>query len=272
MKIAKRVTIIIFICTIAVWIYGKKEMKKQDTVPPVITSTIDELHVDATTGEESLKEGLAASDDVDGDITADIIVGNISPFKEKGVSDVEYVVFDSSNNVGHYERTVCFENYESPKLYLSKALVYEVNGVINISDRLTAIDMLEGDISGKIRFSSTNLTTTDDGTYKLNVEVKNSYGDTVKYQLPINLVGYNCEQEYIQLSEYLVYVEKGGALSPESYIQKVTNRTGMEEGLENVGITSEVDLSTPGTGQICYRLYEGGQVVYATYLTVIVTE
>ena len=275
MKIAKWITIIIFLGAIGIWCYGQEELKKQDTSAPVITSDIEELHVDAASGESGLKEGLTAFDDVDGDITENIIVGTISPFKEKGVSEVEYVVFDSSNNVGRYTRTVCFENYESPKLYLSKALVYEVNGVINISDRLTAADMLEGDISGKIRFSSANLTTTEEGTYKLNVELKNSYGDTVKYRLPINLVRYNCEQERIQLSEYLVYVKKNSSLSPESYIKKVTNRTGVQEELEsldNVKITSEADLTKPGTGQICYELLEEEQVVYATYLTVIVTE
>lgn len=272
MKIAKWITMILFLCSVAIWLYGKGEVRKKDVVPPVITSAIEELYVDAAAGEEGLKEGLTASDDVDGDITENIIVGTISPFKEKGVSDVEYVVFDSSNNVGRYERTVCFENYESPKLQLSKALVYEVNGTINISDRLTATDMLEGDISGKIRFSSANLTTTEAGTYKLKVELKNSYGDLVKYQLPINLVKYNCEQERIQLSEYLIYVNKNSQLSPKSYIAKVTNRTGMQEGTENVRITSEVDLTRTGTGQICYELLEGDVVVYATYLTVIVTE
>ena len=272
MKIAKRITILIFICALGIWFYGKQEMKKQDTVPPVITSAISELHVDAAAGEAGLKEGLTATDDVDGDITRHIIVGTISPFKEKGVSDVEYVVFDSSNNVGRYERTVYFENYESPKLSLSKALVYEVNGKINISDRLTATDMLEGDISGKIRFSSANLTVTEEGTYKLNVELKNSYGDSVKYQLPINLVRYNCDQELIQLSEYLVYVKKGAFLSPNKYIEKITNRVGKEEGVDKVKITREVDLTKTGTGQICYELLEGEEVVYATYLTVIVTE
>lgn len=272
MKIAKWITVIIFICAIAIWIYGKEEIKKQDHVPPVITSTIDELYVDATTGEEGLKEGLTASDDVDGDITENIIVGTISPFKKKGVSDVKYVVFDSSNNVGYYERTVYFKNYESPKLHLSKALVYEVNGKINITDRLTAIDMLEGDISEKIRFFSTNLTITEEGTYKLNVELKNSYGDSVKYELPINIVPYSCSQDFIQLKEYLIYVKKEDVFRPESYIQKVTNRKGQEVGLGNVKITKEVDLTKPGTGQICYELYEGEEVVYATYLTIIVTE
>ena len=274
MKIAKIATILIFICTIVIWIYGKAEMRKQDTVVPVITSTMDVLHVDARAGvaKEGLKEGLSAFDDVDGDITGHIIVGTISPFKEKGLSDVEYVVFDSSNNVGRYERTIYFENYESPKIHLSKPLVYEVNGRISITDRLTAADMLEGDISDKIRFSSSNLTITEAGTYRLNVEVKNSYGDSVKYQLPINLVRYNCDQEYIQLMDYLIYVKSGEEVSPEKYIDKVINRAGETEGLENIKITREVDLTKSGTGQICYELLEGEDVVYATYLTVIVTE
>lgn len=274
MKIAKIITIFVFLCTIAIWIYGKEVVKKQDAVPPVITSSIDELHVDAAEAADDavLKEGLTASDDVDGDITDHIIVGTISPFKKKGVCDVEYVVFDSNNNVGRYERTVYFENYESPKLQLSKALVYEVNGTILITDRLTATDMLEGDISGKIRFSSSNLTTTEEGTYRLNVEVKNAYGDSVKYQLPINLVRYNCDQERIQLNDYLVYVENGKEIAPESYITNVINRSGKTEGLEHIKITRNVDLTKPGTGQICYELLEGEEVVYATYLTVIVTE
>lgn len=274
MKIAKAITILVFIVTIAIWIYGEGKARKQDTVPPVIVSEIEELHVNAAMSvkDEILKEGLTASDDVDGDITDQIIVGTISPFKEKGVSDIEYVVFDSNNNVGRYERTVYFENYESPKLHLSKPLLYEVNGRIAITDRLTATDMLEGDVSEKIRFSSVNLSTTEEGTYRLNVEVKNSYGDYLKYQLPMNLVRYNCDQEHIQLKDYLIYVEKDQELDPVSYVKKVTNLMGEEEGLENIKITRELDLTKSGTGQICYELIAGEEVVYATYLTVIVTE
>ena len=273
MKIAKGITILIFLCSIAIWFYGKQEMKKQDVTPPVITSTISELHVKAGAADEALlKEGLTAFDDVDGDLTEQIIVGKISSFKEKGVSDVEYVVFDSGNNVGRYERTVYFENYESPKLHLSKALVFEVNGKILLSDRLTATDMLEGDITDKIRFSSPNLVTSEEGTYRLNVEMKNSYGDTVKHQLPINLVRYNCDQERIQLREYLVYVKKGRTLIPENYITAVIDRNGENVSFDQVKITNDVNLTKPGIGQIGYELLEGEDVVYATYLTVIVTE
>lgn len=272
MKIAKRATILIFISSLVIWGYGRSLVKKQDVTPPVISSESTEFHIDAANGSSGLLEGLTAKDDVDGDLTANIIVGSISPFKEKGISDVEYIVFDSSDNVGRYERTVHFDNYESPTFQLSKALVYELNGEINISDRITATDMLEGDISDKIRFSSPNFMKDEEGTYILRAEVKNSYGDAVKLELPINVVRYSCDRECIQLNEYLVYMKQGERLSPWTYIEKITDRLGEPVSGEQVRITRDVDYNRPGTGQICYELYENDKVVYATYLTVIVTE
>ena len=41
-----------------------------------------------------------------------IIIGKISPFEKKGISKVAYLVFDNSNNVGCYERTVEFDDYD----------------------------------------------------------------------------------------------------------------------------------------------------------------
>ena len=70
----------------------------------------------------------------------------------------------------------------------------------------------------------------------------------------------------------MIYVKKGEEVSPEKYIDKVINRAGEIEGLENIKIIREVDLTKSGTGQICYELLEGEDVVYATYLTIIVTE
>ena len=272
MKIAKWITIIVFIGTLVIWGYGQEQVRKKDRIPPVITADADVLHIEASVGNDKLLQGMQAMDDVDGDLTSQILIGTVSPFKEKGVSTVEYVVFDSSNNVGRYERTVYFDHYESPRFYLSKPLVYEVNGTINITDRLTAEDMMEGDISDKIRFSSANLNLSEEGTYRLKIEVKNAYGDTVKYQLPMNLVRYDCETECIQLDTYLVYVKAGDSLQPESYIKTVTNRMGQTVGKDSVSITQDVDLSKPGTGQICYELLEEDEVVSATFLTVIVTD
>lgn len=272
MRIAKRITIFLFLCSVLLWIFGKEQVKKKDIVPPIISFDSEEIHVEAKSGEQELKQGLQAWDDVDGDLTNEIIVGTISPFSEKGVCKVEYIVFDSSNNVGRCERIVHFDNYESPILKLSKPLVYEVNGQIIISDRLMVEDVLEGDISKKMRFSSLSLTAYEVGTYKLNVEVKNSYGDIVKHQLPINVVPYNCDKEYIQLKEYLVYVNAGESIQGEDYIEEIIGRNGEEFSLEQISITSEVDFSIPGAGQICYELCENEDIIYATYLTVIVTE
>ena len=272
MKVAGRIVVLLFLCSIIFDFWGKEQKKKEDVIPPVISSDRDELRVDIRNGAFELREGLQAIDNVDGDITSEIIVGTISPFKEKGVCDVEYIVFDSNNNVGRYERTVYFEHYEAPKLKLLKPLAYEANGRVVISDRLVAEDMLEGDISGKMRFSSSNLSAYEVGTYELNVEVKNSYGDIVKYQLPINIVPFKYNKEYIQLEDYLVYTKVGENLKPKDYIKSVVGRNDEKVSLEQIDITVDVDFSIPGVGQICYELYEGRDVIYATYLIVIVEE
>ena len=65
MKIARVVTILLFLGSIGIWFYGKEEMKKKDTSAPVITSAISELHVEADKAFEAmnLKEGLTAEDE-----------------------------------------------------------------------------------------------------------------------------------------------------------------------------------------------------------------
>ena len=104
------------------------------------------------------------------------------------------------------------------------------------------------------------------------IEVMNSYGDIVQETLPLNIVSQNMDVERIQLTTYLIYVEKGSEVYPEDYLQAVVNFDGEPDYEAELVITSEVNLNTLGAGQFCYELYKGGERVYVTYLTVIVTE
>ncbi len=273
MKIARRVTVLVFICAGIFWAVGKVHTMRLDTTAPVIYADSDEIHVQAGCPEEELKTGLTAADPEDGDITGEIIVGTISPFTEKGVSRVEYIVFDRNNNVGRYERTVCFDGYTSPKFELTKPLVYKKNSDIVISDRLYAVDVLAGDISDKVRYASADAVSYEAGTYDLEVEVKNPYGDVVQEKLLLNVVPYDTETEYIRLSSYLIYVSKGSTVYPADYIEKVVDTEGHELGAGQVTIVSEVDLNVQGSGQYRYELRnENNEIIYVTYLAVIVTE
>lgn len=272
MRIIRIGTIIIFLVSGLFFFVGKQASSKKDTVPPVITAESQELHVAAGSGTEELMKGLTAKDDRDGDLTEEILIGTISPFEKEGVSTIEYLVFDKSNNVGRFQRTVYFDGYRSPRFELKKPLVFKKNGDLLLSDRLFADDVLEGDITDKIRYTASNVIQYEEGTYELIVEVKNSYGDIVQETLPINIVSQNMDVERIQLKTYLIYVKKGSEVHPEDYVKDVVNFEGEPDDEAELYITSEVNLKTAGTGQFCYELYKGGERIYVTYLTVIVTE
>lgn len=273
MRVVRIITIIVFMLSLALWGIGKYHAMKVDEVPPVIQADSDEIHVSTKASDAELKMGLTATDNVDGDITDGIVIANISPFSKKGVSKIEYLVFDRSNNVGHYERTVHFDDYKSPEITLTSPLMYRQNKEIVLTDRLYVTDQLEGDISDKLRFSTAGVSQYETGVYELFVEARNSYGDMVKETLLLNIIPYENDRGYIRLKEYLIYVSAGENVSPEEYIEKVVDDEGNPISHESVIVTKEVDTDQPGSGQFRYVVNDkNGNVAAITFLAVIVTE
>ena len=221
MRIVRVITVVVFLMSVVIWGIGKYYDLNLDETPPIIEADTDEIHVSTKADEAELKKGLTATDDVDGDLSDGIVIANISPFLEKGVCKIEYMVFDHSNNVGHYERTVYFDDYKSPEINLTAPLMYKQNKEIILTDRLFAIDQLEGDISDKLRFSTAGASQYETGVYELYVEARNSYGDLVKETLLLNIIPYENDRGYIRLKEYLIYVPAGRKIYPEKYIDRV---------------------------------------------------
>lgn len=272
MKIIRVASILFFAASAVFYIWGIQSTMQSDTTPPQIIADSDFLEIEAGSDETELLQGLTASDDRDGDITSEILVGNISDFTEKGTCTVQYLVFDENNNVGEYERTVQFTSYISPRFTLSKPFAYTENGDVILSDRLRANDVLDGDITVRIRYTYSNIDRTKEGTYELTASVKNQYGDEVSETFPINIISREITTNQIQLNSYLIYVEKGSELHPEEYIKKVVDSEGNEISKEEVVITANVNTKKTGSGQICYEIYEGEEVISTTFLTVIVTD
>ena len=259
--------------SVLTWLIGKFHVLNQDNIPPIIMSDISELHVSIQADESELKKGITATDNVDGDLTENILIANISHFYEEGVCKVNYLVFDKSNIAGYYERIVCFDDYESPKISLTAPLMYIQNKEINLSDRLYVTDCLEGDISEKIRFSSAGITSFETGIYELYVEARNSYGDLLKETLLLNVIPHEYNRGSILLKEYLIYIQVGEELAPETYLEEVVDNENNKIPLGSVIITKEVDTSKPGTGQFRYEIKDkNGNVTASTFLAVIVTE
>lgn len=102
---------VLFFSTLCIWSWLTIQTKVfADHTAPVITAAEDSITISAVSGQDSLLRGMSAYDSRDGDLSSEIFVTDI---KKLGGSDgyrVTYMVFDSSNNAGEYQRNVFYLN------------------------------------------------------------------------------------------------------------------------------------------------------------------
>lgn len=270
--------ILIIVSAISLGIFGVSEIIQaagRDRTIPEITSTMDVLEIPCDYTEEQLLEGLSASDGKDGDLTSRIIPGAFSRFIEKGLCNLTYVVFDSSNQPASLTRQVRFTDYHSPRFTLTEPLVFvqQEGSYSDAMARLGAQDMLDGDLSGWITQTDTDVNYQQPGTYTMTVEVSNSFGDTSTAALPVHVVSAEQLGAEISLVSPVVYVSVGATIDPASYVSGATDTMGNEISTDQVSASSGVDTQTPGCYEIHYEVHDdAGSSVGQTWLTVIVEE
>ena len=264
----QRVILALFILTLLAFcglrIYRRLTV---DVTPPVITCSTDSIDVSVTAGEEALLQGVMASDDRDGDLTDQILIKGVSPSLTDSSAQVTYIVFDSANNMATVTRTVRYTDYEAPRFALSQPLVYPAGQTVTLLDRLTASDVLDGDISSGIRITSQNVINSQPGVYSVTAQVDSRLGNSVV--LPLKVVITTGGPQLITLSDYLVYLPRGSAFDAAGYIQSVTAPDGTALSAGQVSIESPVDTSVPGTYHVGYSVTAQGQS-YTVYLAVVV--
>lgn len=259
MRILQRLTIALFVLVLFIFAGTKLYASRYiDRVPPVITCDDDVLEISVRAPERSLLRGVSASDDRDGDLTEEVMVKGVTQLITADTAKVTYVVFDSSNNMATYSRTVRYTDYEKPHFSLSRGLVYPVGGSVTLLDRLTATDVIDGDISDNIRVTTQNVTPNYEGVYNVTVQVTNSLGDTESLPLKVVVSHYAPVNPPITLTDYILYLDQGASFDPADYISPDSDPTGIE-------IDSHVDTSTSGVYHVCYT-----SRTYMVYLTVVV--
>ena len=281
MKLIKGLLIIALLLVVAITIYS--ETREEDTIEsgPIINSSLDPLTVSCDFTREDLLKGLTAYDAEDGYITDSIIPGSFSLFKEKGVSEIDYYVYDSDNNCGRIKRNVVFFDYSSPKIALSSPLVFYTKVASNrvVMNSLYGIDCLDGDVK-HIKVNSSTIDYATAGTYTISVSLINSFGDTATYDLPVHIITREYSGLEIRLTENLIYIKTGTEFNPEDFVKEVElSRTEklMPQKDWGIKIKSDVDTSTPGVYEVRYRIRKEnnadyGSVSGTTWLTVIVED
>ena len=226
---------------------------------PIISSDVAEIRIPCQYKEENLLQGLTAYDEEDGYLTDKILIGGFSDFTERGVSSLEYAVYDKDGNIATFNRKVVFSDYVPPRITLSDPLVYKTSGTTyeTPSLNLKGRDKLDGDISKHILITANDINSSVPGKYVASVNLKNSYGDEVNMELPVHILDSSQYGYYIELNEPLIYVDKGAAVNPATYIATVRNEYTNEivpVDEYKLTIDSDVDTSKEGIYEIQFSV------------------
>lgn len=245
-----------------------------DHEAPLIVCDGQPLYVSVNATDRELCAGLTATDNIDGDISDRIIVRKVSQLVSSSSATVSYVVFDSSSNICTYNRYVNYIDYRTPVFALNEALIYNVDADASLDGFLTATDVMDGDITNRIRINAGNFTNTTEGNYPLHISVTNSLGDTATVDLVVQVRNITTRHPVIRLENYLIYLDKGAELTEEALRSHIVlareTQGGDEIDPERVEILSEVDSSQRGSYHVYYSYTNAQNLTYTAILTVVV--
>lgn len=149
-----------------------------DTQKPQLSMYGDaEMTIEA--GSEFADPGYAASDNYDGDITANVSVDGSVDNVKVGDYTISYSISDSSGNSDTQTRTVHVVDTQAPQIALSgKSTVYVKAGDAYTEPGYTASDTCDGDITDSVTVSG-SVDTSKNGKYTLTYTVSDNSGNKV---------------------------------------------------------------------------------------------
>lgn len=231
LKKTRIAVIIIFIVTVIGYgIFSVYERKNTDQTRPVIEMDSSSIVISVNDEESAIFQGMTAYDEKDGDVSENFIVENLSNFYEKGKRTAYIAVFDYDGHVNKITRDVIYEDYEEPVFELMAPFDFPVResssaiSIQELSEKMSVNDSIDGDLTGSLRLSSDYmLNSAKEGEYPMEFQVTTSAGYISK--LPITVRIYNEREEAkspsIELTKYLVNVEKGTDINPGSYVKSL---------------------------------------------------
>lgn len=285
----------------ASWFARKNKDQGND---PVISMDGDSIEVSVTADDAAILEGIIANDAEDGDLSDKLIVESMSRFISYGKRRAKIAVVDSSNNVVEVTRNIIYTDYESPKFELTAPLIFPV-GTDKLDGIITATDVIDGDISGKIRMKNSTSDLGDrEGSFEVSFTCSNSLGDSSEIPLTITYDNSAADNDSpkIALTDYLVYVKAGAGFDLWSMVETLTadrktyektsedgrsvlrvpgtepayNEDGADPNAveaENFEIlTGGLDFNTPGVYEVFFNYKDSQNRTGKTCLVVVVEE
>ena len=189
-KIQLAIILFFIISCVSFGVYYVIDWKNTDHNAPIISVEEDILTVKASASDADLLAGVTAQDVEDGDMTDQIQVASMTPLINGCERTVQYIVFDSADQLATATRKIVYEDYEAPKIYLKEPLRFTVDGFFNEIENYICMaeDMIDGDLTSKMRISYDLVyqsiygeiygNSIEPGNYGISFQVSNSAGDT----------------------------------------------------------------------------------------------
>lgn len=149
----------------------------KDVIAPTIELTNGES-INFNIGNTFADPGFTATDDVDGDISSQVIVDGTVDGTTNGTYKLKYSVKDSSGNICEIERTVNVGDFASPTLTLhGESGTYILVGTSYSDPGYTATDNVDGDVTSKVSVSG-GVDTSKMGRNTITYTVTDAAGNT----------------------------------------------------------------------------------------------
>lgn len=276
MKIVKYAIITLFVVSIVVYTWNWHNNKKNaDSTIPVIEIGKEQIDVSVKNMDEDLLKDVVAKDDKDGDITDKIVVESISKFidKEEKICKVTYAVSDSDHHVVKASRNIRLTDYRPPRFVLKQSLCFETGSEMSVKDIIGAEDVIDGDISKKVKILSKEISTNISGDNTITAQVTNSLGDTVTLKSAVVIKQENNLSPEITLTKNIEYLKTGDEFNPEEYVKEAKDNQGNRIATREVEVSSSsVKTRKPGCYLVEYRVTDQDDNEGFAYLTVMVEE
>ena len=261
----KRMTILTIVlilgCLAAYLGYCTLDRMRTDTKAPEII--LEDMHPEISVHDpaSALLQGISAQDNFDGDVTDSILVEKTALLDGTGRISVTYAAFDRAGNVSKATREAKYTDYVSPRFSLSAPLIYRAGSNFDVLANVGATDMVDGDIRHRIRATSLGMESVLNlGVHEVEFRVSNSLGDTSVLVLPVNVVEAGISEATLTLTEYLVYLPKGGDFDAEDWLDQFILRdqkTDLTRGLPagyTLNVTGKVQTGVPGVYTLDYQV------------------
>lgn len=270
--------ILIALCLGAFLGYRAIDRINTDRQAPVITFSGETLELSVSEPVSAFLQGVTATDHIDGDVTASLVVESVGLADSSGTVNVTYAAFDAAGNVSKAERQARYTDYESPRFSLSKSLTFTEYSGFDIFQIVSVEDLIEGDISHRIRITSLDESPISArGTHEVELRVSNSLGETVKLILPVEVYPAGTYDAVLELTDYLVYLPAGSDFDAQSFLYTFTGSGGkvsLTSGLPSaytLRTEGTVDTDTPGVYSVEYRVTKtDGEILHTGYAKLIV--